>query len=172
MNELVNRVENPVLDVARKMLKNERGTLLARLTGFCLSHENGKVFGNWKPFTVKQMIAYHAAKNTLYYGLDAQGEVEAVLMWYRCNLEDTWEFIQDWHPDRADGDSIFMAFLFAAHTAAFKRLTLSFIGMEPDVLTKRLIGVRYRNNQPCRVTYTPKIFAKILKLKEGSNHGR
>jgi len=165
--------ENPALDAADEMLRLNAGTLVHRIAGFCMAHENGKVFGDWPVDTIRRMIAYHAAKRTLYYGLDPAGEVTAVLMWYRCDWEDDWSFVQHWHPDRPEGDSIFMAFLFAADTAAFKRLVISLIWQEPDVLTKRLIGVRYKRNRgPERVEYTPRLFNKILKLREDAHHGR
>jgi hypothetical protein len=66
---------------------------------------------------------------------------------------------------RRDGDAIFMAFLFASNTSAWKQMLLKFIELEPDCLIKKLLGVRLRKGSPTRVKYSTKIFTKILKSK-------
>jgi hypothetical protein len=85
-------------------------------------------------------------------------------MWYNCNEEDDWSFVQSWLPDQEDGDAIFMAFLYASNNEAFKRITANFILKCPEVTTKKLIGIRHRQGAPTRITYTPKLFNKILGI--------
>jgi hypothetical protein len=83
-------------------------------------------------------------------------------MWYNCNEDDGWEFINNWEADREDGDSIFLAFLFAEGEGALKELTLDFISRCPEVLEKNKIALRYRNGFPKRVNYDNRLFKKII----------
>ena len=109
---------------------------------------------------VQLMVAYHIAKKTLIY-VHEDGEIKGVFMWYNCNHDDNWNFVQDWTPDRPDGDSVFLAFLFSESTPYFKELTELFLESE-DTADKRLLGIRYRNGFPKRVEYKPELFKKIL----------
>ena len=160
--------QNPLLASVQVAL--QKGTqldavrLIDEVVDFCLKHENGKVLGNWEEDAIKVLVAYHWAKGTLNVLRDEDG-VHGVHMWYNCNEDDDWSFIQNWIQDREDGDSIFMAFLFADCTESFKKLTGLFIESCPDIWTKKLLGIRYRSGFPQRVTYEPKLFKKILELK-------
>lgn len=135
---------------------------------YCSEHENGKVFQSWDENIIRAIIAYHLAKKTLIVEYDDNGNIAGVFMWYLCDESDGWEFVKDWHPDKPNGDSVFLAFLFSSSTRAFKNLTLRLIAQEPDVLTKKLLGMRHRQQEENarRVTYTTKLFNKILKLKD------
>ena len=83
-------------------------------------------------------------------------------MWYNCNEDDGWDFINNWESDREDGDSIFLAFLFAEGKDAFKELTQDFLERCPEAMEKKKLGIRPRNGMPTRVTYDNRLFKKIL----------
>jgi hypothetical protein len=108
------------------------------------------------------MVAYHWAKKTLIVHTHEDGTIRGVFMWYNCNKDDGWDFINSWKSDREDGDSIFMAFLFAEDKDAFKDLTKDFINKCPEVLEKNKIGLRYRSGFPKKIIYTNKLFRKII----------
>jgi len=136
--------------------------MMDEVVQFCKDHENGKVFDGWDEELIRLMVAYHWAKKTLIVHQDELGGIKGVFMWYNCNEEDGWHFINKWHPDREDGDSIFLAFLFAKDTPAFKELTLDFLNRCPEALEKKKLGLRYRSGFPKRVTYDNRLFKKIL----------
>ena len=157
---------NPLLQSVQIALQN--GTqanaisMMDEVVQFCKDHENGKVFDGWDEELIRLMVAYHWAKKTLIVHQDELGGIKGVFMWYNCNEEDGWHFINKWHPDREDGDSIFLAFLFAKDTPAFKELTLDFLNRCPEALEKKKLGLRYRSGFPKRVTYDNRLFKKIL----------
>jgi hypothetical protein len=128
--------------------------------------ENGKVLQGWDKDALRQLVAYHQAKGTLIVLSDDQANIQAVGMWYNCDENDDWSMIQNWSADAKNGNAVFMAFLYANSTSAFKQVILKFIEREPDILWKKLIGVRYRKGVPTRTEYTAKLFSKILKSKE------
>jgi len=134
-----------------------------RIVDFCITHENGKVFDGWDRGTVQLMVAYHIAKNTLIY-IQQDDEIKGVFMWYNCNNDDNWNFVYDWIPDRPDGDSVFLAFLFSESTPFFKELTELFLKTGVNIEGKRLFGIRHRNGFPKKVEYNQKLFKKILSL--------
>ena len=133
-----------------------------KVVDFCIKMENGKVLDGWPRDLIQLLVAYHMAKNTFIVEQNEDGKIVGVFMWYNCNEDDDWFFIQNWTPDQEDGDAIFLAFLYASDNEAFKRLTANFILKCPEVTTKKLIGIRHRQGTPTRVTYTPKLFNKIL----------
>jgi len=137
-------------------------TFVESVVDFCIKHENGKVLDGWPRNLIQLLVAYHMAKDTILIDTGEDEEIQGVYMWYNCNEDDDWSFIQSWLPDQKDGDAIFMAFLYAANNEAFKRLTANFILKCPEVTTKKLLGIRHRQGTPTRVTYTPKLFNKIL----------
>ena len=132
------------------------------IVGYCIRKENGKVFDDWDKDVITTMVAYHLAKDTISVVYEGD-EVVGVHMWYNCNYDDGWDFVMDWEEDDLDGDTIFIAFLFASDTEALKKMTLKLIEKEPDVLTKKLVTLRYRNGEPTKVDMTTKYFSKILK---------
>lgn len=162
-------VKNDLLSSVHTALKNgtqkEALQVIDKIVNFCIEHENGKVFDGWDRETIRLMVAYHYAKGTIIVIFD-DSEVKGVFMWYNCDSKDGWDFVQDWHPDREDSDSIFLAFLFASDTETFKELTKNFISIHPNYSQKKLIGIRYRKGFPTRVEYDSKLFNKILKLKD------
>ena len=83
-------------------------------------------------------------------------------MWYNCNEDDGWEFINNWEDEREDGDSRFLAFLFAEGTDAVQQSPPDFVDTCPEVLTKNKNCVRYRSGFPKRVNYDNRLFKKIL----------
>tara|TARA_R110002050_G_scaffold111022_2_gene224123 strand:+ start:5109 stop:5591 length:483 start_codon:yes stop_codon:yes gene_type:complete len=129
---------------------------------FCIKHENGKVFDGWDEDLIRLMVAYHWAKKTLIVHKNEDKTIRGVFMWYNCDKSDGWNFVNNWEPDKEDGDSIFMAFLFADGKDSFKELTKDFINKCPEALTKNKIGLRYRNGFPKRILYTNKLFKKII----------
>lgn len=160
MNALLQSVQLTLQNNQQK----EAIDFINKLVDFCIEHENGKVLASWPEEQIKLLVAYHLAKDTLLFEQDDEGNIQGVFMWYNCNQDDGWGFIQNWDPDDLDGDSIFMAFLFASNTDTFKRMTQNYIIKCPEVMQKILLGIRYRKHRPTKVTYTPKLFNKILNI--------
>jgi hypothetical protein len=162
-------VDNPVLNSAVAALNSKEQphftAYVDRIVDYCIENENGKVFEDWDKETLRQLVAYHQAKGTLIALADDEANIQGVFMWYNCDKDEQWSFVYNWNEDKKDGDAIFMAFLFASNTSAWKQMLLTFIEREPDCLTKKLLGVRHRQGKPTRVEYTTKLFAKILKAK-------
>jgi len=157
---------NPLLQSVQLALKNaEQKEALDQVdeaVEFCIKHENGKVFEGWDKELIRLMVAYHWAKKTLIVHKNEDRTIRSILMWYNCDKGDGWNFINNWEPDKEDGDSIFMAFLFAEGKDSFKELTKDFINKCPEVLTKNKIGIRYRSGFPKRMIYSNKLFKKII----------
>jgi hypothetical protein len=133
-----------------------------KIVDYCIRKENGKVFDDWGKDIITTMVTYHMLKKTISVIKDGD-EVVGVHMWYTCNYDDGWEFIRGWEEDRKDGDSIFLAFLFAENRKVLKELTLDLLAKEPDVLIKKLIGIRHRHGVPTKVDLSIKYFNKLLK---------
>jgi hypothetical protein len=159
-------MQNPLLQSVQLALHNgsqaEAIELIDKVVDFCIKHENGKVLDGWPRDLIKLLVAYHMAKDTILIDAGKDEEIQGVYMWYNCNEDDDWSFVQNWLPDQEDGDAIFMAFIYASDNEAFKRITANFILKCPEVTTKKLLGIRHRQGTPTRVTYTPKLFNKIL----------
>lgn len=162
-------VDNAVLNSAVATLNSGKqphfNAYVDSIVDYCIKNENGKVFQDWDKDTLRQLVAYHQAKGTLIALADDETNIHGVFMWYNCNSDDHWSFVYNWNEDNPNGDAIFMAFLFASNTPAWKQMLLKFIEREPDCLTKKLLGVRHRKGNPTRVEYTTKLFSKILKSK-------
>lgn len=162
-------VDNAVLNSAVAVLNSGNQphfrAYVDKVVEYCIENENGKVFQDWDRETLCQLVAYHQAKGTLIVLADDETNIQGVFMWYNCNSDDHWSFVYNWNEDDKNGDAIFLAFLFASNTSAWKQMLLTFIEREPDCLTKKLLGVRHRKGNPTRVEYTTKIFSKILKSK-------
>ena len=159
---------NPLLQSVQIALQNaeqkEALAYISKVADFCVEHENGKVLDGWPRDLIELLVAYHMAKDTFIAQEDKDGNIEGVFMWYHCDRDDDWFFVQNWEQDREDGDSIFMAFLYAQDTKAFKKITTNFIIKCPEVMQKKLLGIRHRQGVPTRVEYTPKLFNKILSI--------
>jgi hypothetical protein len=133
-----------------------------KIVGYCIRKENGKVFDDWGEDIITTMVTYHMMKKTISVVYDGD-EVVGVHMWYNCNYEDGWDFIKNWEEDKPNGDTVFLAFLFADNKEAMRKLTIDLIEREPDVLTKNIISIRQRNGGPERVEYSLKFLKKLLK---------
>lgn len=159
---------NPLLQSVQIALQNatqiEAIAFIDKVVDFCVEHENGKVLAGWPEEHIKLLIAYHLAKHTFLCEQDEDGNIQGVFMWYNCNEDDGWSFVQNWEADDSNGDAIFLAFLFANSTQTFKRITQNFIIKCPEVMQKKLISIRYRNQKPTKVEYTPKLFNRILRI--------
>jgi hypothetical protein len=159
---------NPLLQSVQIALQNatqkESLVCIDKVVDFCIEKENGKVLDGWPRDLIQLLVAYHMAKDTFIAEQDAEGNIRGVFMWYNCDEDDDWFFVQNWTPDREDGDTIFMAFLFAADNQTFKRMTHDFIIKCPEVMHKKLLGIRHRNGAPARVVYSTKLFNKILGI--------
>ena len=157
---------NPLLQSVQIALQNatqkEAIDFINKVLNFCIEHENGKVLAGWPEDRIQLLIAYHLAKHTFLFEQDEEGNIQGVFMWYNCNEDDGWEFINNWEADREDGDSIFLAFLFADGEGAFKDITRDFLSRCPEVLEKNKIAIRPRGGLPTRINYTNKFFKKIL----------
>ena len=132
---------------------------------FISSGKYGEVLDDWSTEEVRVLIGYHIAKGTFICEQDEDGRIEGVLMWYNCDNDDTWDMVTCWQMDKPQGDSVFMAFLYAKNNAAFKKVTLGIIAREPNVLWKKLIGLRMKSGVPTKMNYTTKLFSKILSAK-------
>lgn len=161
-------MNNPLLQSVQVALQNGTQKQVLQtvedIVDFCIKHENGKVLDGWERDTIKLLVAYHMAKDTLLVGYDADNKIDGVFMWYHCNSDDDWFMVYDWDADKPDGDAIFMAFVYAANKEALKKLTANFILKCPEAYTKQLLGIRYRQGSPKRVKYTTKLFQKILEI--------
>ena len=159
---------NRLLQSVQVALENrtQKDAILAmdEVVDFCIQHENGKVFQDWDKELIRLMVAYHWAKQTLIVHYNEDTSVRGVFMWYNCNEDDNWSLVQNWEAADPDGNAMFLAFLFADSTNVFKRITQNFIIKCPEVMQKKLISIRYRNHQPTRVEYTPKLFNRILSI--------
>jgi hypothetical protein len=160
MNSLLQSVQLALQNAEQK----EAIVFIDKVVDFCIEKENGKVLDGWPRDLIQLLVAYHMAKDTILIDAGKDEEIRGVYMWYNCNEEDDWSFVQSWLPDQEDGDAIFMAFIYAADNEAFKRITANFILKCPEVTTKKLIGIRHRQGAPTRITYTPKLFNKILGI--------
>ena len=161
-NELLNQAVASLNDTRNLDLIN----FVDKVTDYCIENENGKVFDSWNKETLRQLVAYHQFKGTLIVLSNTDREVAGVFMWYNCDKDDGWSFVLNWDEDKKEGDSIFMAFLFASSTKAWKEMLINFIKKEPDCLHKQLMGSRHRKGQPTKVYYTQKILSRILKTKD------
>lgn len=165
MIEVNNAVLNAAVAALNSGMQPEFVSYVDRIVDYCIENENGKVLDGWDREALRQLVAYHQAKNTLIVLADGDSNIQGVFMWYNCNKDDQWSFVYNWDEDNPSGDAIFMAFLFASSTSAWKQMLIKFIQLEPDCLWKKLIGVRYRKGNSTRVEYTTKIFSRILKAK-------
>jgi hypothetical protein len=134
-----------------------------KITKYCREKENGKVFPQEEEATIHTIIFYHITKNTIITVKDKDGNVIGVVMWYNCDYEDGWDFVLNWEEDKKDGDTVFIAFLFAENRKVLKKLTANLIEKEPDVLTKKLIGIRQRRGIPTKIDLSVKYFNKLLR---------
>ncbi len=159
---------NPLLQSVQIALQNaeqkEAIDFINKVVDFCIEHENGKVLAGWPEDLIQLLVAYHMAKDTFIVEQDAEGNIMGIFMWYNCNEDADWNFVQKWQVDDPNGNAIFMAFLFAENTTTFKRLTNHFISICPEAMQKKLLGVRYRKNKPTKVQYSPKLFNRILSI--------
>lgn len=132
------------------------------IVGYCLRKENGKVFEGMEEDTITTMVTYHMFKKTISVIYEDK-KVVGVHMWYNCDYTDDWTFVENWEEDKKDGDTIWLAFLFGDSNEVMKELILDFIKKEPDVLTKKLVAIREKQNIPTRIDVSRKYFSKILK---------
>jgi hypothetical protein len=143
--------------------KNGIPPKVEQIVAYCLLKENGRVFEDWAKEVIESMVTYHIVKKTIITKYDDKGDIIGVLMWYNCDYNDGWDFIKNWEPDKEDGDTVFLAFLFADGVNVMKSIVLDLIAQEPDILTKKIISIRPRGGLPTRVEYSLKFFQKILK---------
>lgn len=131
---------------------------------YCNRRENGEVFHGWDAEVIKQVITYHLLKKTLLVHRDKDGKIDGVFMWYRCNSDDGWEFVRGWEPDRPDGDTLFMAFLFSDGKEVLKDMTAIWCNQHPEWKECQITGLRLRGGRPTPVKYPHSLFQKILTL--------
>ena len=159
---------NPLLQSVQLALQNatqkEALVYIDKVVDFCIEKENGKVLDGWPRDLIQLLVAYHMAKDTFIAEQDAEGNILGVFMWYNCDEDDDWFFIQNWTPDREDGNSIFMAFLFAKDSKSFKKLTRNFLARCPEVTQRKLLGIRQRRGAPTKVVYSIELFNRILRI--------
>ena len=158
MNPLLQSVQLALHNAEQKEALNQ----IDKAVNFCIKHENGKVFDGWDKDLIRLMVAYHWAKETLIVHTHDDGTIRGVFMWYNCNKEDGWNFINDWEPDRKNGDSIFLAFIFAEGKDSLKEITKDFLYRCPEALEKNKISLRYKGGFPRRINYDNRLFKKII----------
>tara|TARA_B100000519_G_scaffold157989_1_gene139628 strand:+ start:26 stop:523 length:498 start_codon:yes stop_codon:yes gene_type:complete len=125
------------------------------------SEENAYVLDHFEPKVVRLLIACHYLKNTLIYHT-ANGKIDGLVMWYRCNDQWDWDDIVNWTPDDPEGNCYFLAFLWAKGNA-LRRMTLELIDRQPEVIRGRLFGCRERQDGPRVVEYDQRLLVKILQ---------
>ena len=159
---------NPLLQSVQLALQNatqkEALVYIDKVVDFCIEKENGKVLDGWPRDLIQLLVSYHMAKDTFIAEQDTEGNILGVFMWYNCDEEDDWFFVQNWESDKEGGNAIFMAFLFAEDNQTFKQMTHNFIIQCPEVMEKKLLGIRYRKGNPTRVVYSTALFNKILRI--------
>ena len=160
MNSLLQSVQIALKNAEQK----EAIAFIDKVVDFCIEKENGKVLDGWPRDLIQLLVAYHMAKDTFIVEQDEDGKILGVFMWYNCDEDDDWFFIQNWTPDREDGDAIFLAFIFAENNTAFKGITRQFIAMCPEFAEKKLISIRQKKGIPTRVSYSSNLFNKILNI--------
>ncbi len=143
---------NPLLQSVQIALQNaeqkEAIAFIDKVVDFCIAMENGKVLDGWPRDLIQLLVAYHMAKDTFIVEQDEDGKILGVFMWYNCDEDDDWFFIQNWTPDREDGNAIFLAFIFAENNTAFKGITRQFIAMCSKFAEKKLISIRQKKRHP------------------------
>jgi hypothetical protein len=161
---------NPLLQSVQLALKNatqkEALVFIDKVVDFCIAKENRKVLEGWDRDTVRLLVSYNMAKGTFLCTESEDAEITGVLMWYNCNYEDDWELVKSWKADDRNGDTVFLAFMWASNTKDFKKLIMNLIINEPTVLSKKLISLRTKKEQPTKIDYSTKVFAKILTLND------
>lgn len=160
MNSLLQSVQLALQNAEQK----EAIAFIDKVVDFCIEKENGKVLDGWPRDLIQLLVAYHMAKDTFIVEQDEDGKILGVFMWYNCDEDDDWFFVQNWTPDREDGDAIFLAFIFAENNTAFKGITRQFIAMCPEFAEKKLISIRQKKGIPTRVSYSSNLFNKILSI--------
>ena len=161
---------NPLLQSVQLALQNatqrEALVFIDKVVDFCIEKENAKVLEGWDRDTVRLLVSYNMAKGTFLCTESEDAEITGVLMWYNCNYDDKWDFLEGWYPDDKNGDTIFLAFMWSSNTKDFKKLIMNLIVTEPTVLSKKLTSLRTKKKQPTKIDYSTKVFAKILTLKD------
>ena len=162
MNSLLQSVQLALQSATQK----EALVYIDKVVDFCIEKENGKVLHGWDRDTVRLLVSYNMAKGTFLCTESEDAEITGVLMWYNCNYDDKWDFLEGWYPDDKNGDTVFLAFMWASNTKDFKKLIMNLIITEPSVLSKKLTSLRTKKKQPTKIDYSTKLFAKILTLKD------
>ena len=157
---------NPLLQSVQLALQSATQTealaYIDKVADFCIEQENGRVLPDWPRESIRLLVAYHMAKDTITVVHDADGDVAGTMVWYRCNDDDDDSFFLNWEADREDGNAVLTALLFAKDNNTFKQIIRNFISKCPEVTYKKIMGFRYRSGVNTRVDYTFKLFNKIL----------
>jgi hypothetical protein len=157
---------NPLLQSVQIALQNaeqkEAITFINKVVDFCIAMENGKVLDGATRDYIQTLVAYHIAKDTITSESDASGNILGVFMWYNCNEDEILSQLNEWKPDRKDGDTVLMASIFAKDKQTFKKIIHNFILKCPEVSYKKLRAVRYKSGVQQVKSYTTKLFRKIL----------
>ena len=157
---------NPLLQSVQLALQNatqkEALVFIDKVVDFCIEKENGKVLHGWSRGLIQLLVAYHMAKDTLIVEQDKNDNVLGVGMWYNCNEDEVLSQLNEWKPDRKDGDTVLMASIFAKDKQTFKKIIHNFIIKCPEVSYKKLRAVRYKSGVQQVKSYTTKLFRKIL----------
>jgi hypothetical protein len=136
--------------------------LFSQLYEFTTSSEKNKeVLAHFSEEVTRTLIAYHFCKKTLIYHT-TKGEVDGLLMWYRCNDKWTWQDIVNWTPDDPTGNCYFLAFCWAKGPA-LRNLALELINRQPEVIREKLFSCREREDGPQAVEYDQRLLVKILQ---------
>ncbi len=159
---------NPLLQSVQVALQNaeqkEAISFIDKVVDFCIEHENGKVLAGWPEDLMQLLVAYHIAKDTFIVEQNDDGDITALGMWYNCDEDSDWSFIENWEPDNKDSNGIFIGFLHATSTDLFKKITKKFLEVCPEAMQKKLIMMRHRSGAIKRVKSNHRLFNKILAI--------
>ena len=159
---------NPILQSVQIAIKDgtqvEAIAYIDKLVDFCIANENGRVLPNWSRELIQLLVAYHMAKDTIIVEQDTNDEVEGLVMWYNCDEDADESLINQWEPDKKEGNAIFIGFLNAINTSAFKSMNRKFLALCPEAMHKKIIMMRHRLGVPTRVQSTHKLFTKISTI--------
>tara|TARA_R110002012_G_scaffold206399_1_gene376327 strand:+ start:175 stop:657 length:483 start_codon:yes stop_codon:yes gene_type:complete len=159
---------NPLLQSVQIALQNaeqkEAIDFINKVVDFCVEHENGEVLAGWPEELMQLLIGYHMAKDTFIVEQDEEGHIQGLGMWYNCDENADWSFIENWEPDNKDANGIFIGFLHANSTELFKKITRKFLEVCPEAMQKKIIMMRQRSRALKRVESNHKLFNKILAI--------
>jgi len=164
-------MSNPLLAQVLQAIKaNTQKSAISffnEVVDYCESRETGKMLPDCPRSRKVALIAYHFAKGTLATSRDPNGEINGLLMWYRCKPGTERKVVKDWLTDTDDFNFLF-AYAYSDGDKALRSLILNTIQIDPDCLVSDLVWYRHKGKKRREVKTDIKFIHKALKMK-GNN---